>query len=356
MKNKFLTSITLLIIGLLILKGEDAILYSKDALFLCADMIIPSLFPFFICSSILVYSGFCQSMSKLFAPVMKPLFNINPNGSSAFVLGIISGYPLGAVTACDLYEAGYISKSETERLLAFCNNSGPLFILGSVGIGLYMGLNIGIMLYAAHIIGAVLVGLCMRSYSKDKHSAPEYKLENNHMSFAQILSASTSKAANSMIMVCSTIIFFSVASRLILDIIPFQFPAFIYGLFEFSSGNVFVASSGLALPLKLISASVITGFAGLSVHMQVIAVTAKHMLSVKPYIYGKILHGLFSGSIMYIIIKLTDVVPTSATVTPLYPAFVLASTYAIICVTAIILLLLILTLSQKNNCRTIHDN
>ncbi|MBP3359819.1 MAG: sporulation protein [Clostridia bacterium] len=342
MRKKIYLALTLVLIGLLISRGEEAIQYSRDALLLCADMIIPSLFPFFVCSGILIYSGFCQKLSKLFSPVMKPLFNVNPNGSSAFILGVISGYPLGAVTACQLYEANYISKSETERLLSFCNNSGPLFILGSVGIGLYMGLDIGILLYTAHIIGAVLVGICMRFYSKDKHTAPDYELSTPEMSFSEIFRTSAVNAANSMLLICGTILFFSVASRLFLGLVPFEVPPVVYGLFEFSSGNVFIAASGAPIPVRLVMSSIVTGFAGLSVHMQVLAVAAKYHLSMKPYFLGKVMHGLFSGAITVILIKLTSYTPVFAEKSyALSTAFVMASLHAVICITIIVILFLL---------------
>ena len=69
---------------------------------------------------------------------MRPLFNVAPAGATAFVLGIISGFPLGAICAKDLYKAGNLSKPEAERLLTFCNNSGPLFIIGTVGAAIYL--------------------------------------------------------------------------------------------------------------------------------------------------------------------------------------------------------------------------
>lgn len=348
MKNKIYLLATLLITGLMISRGEDAILYAKDAMYICANMIIPSLFPFFICSGLLIYSGFCQSVSKIFAPVMKPLFNVNPNGSSAFVLGIISGYPLGAVTACQLYESRYISKSETERLLAFCNNSGPLFLLGSVGVGLYMGLNIGIILYCAHVLGALLVGICMRFYSSEEYSAPDYELKTEEISFGEAFRNSAVNAVNNMLLVCATIIFFSVASRLFLGLIPYELPPFVYGLFEFSSGNVMIAASGIPFELKLVTASIITGFAGLSVHMQVLAVCAKHELSMKPYILGKIMHGIFSGGVTAAILRLTNYTPVFAnSASPASVAFVMASLYTIISIGAIGLLLLLLKLKKS---------
>ncbi len=345
--KKVYVSLTLLLVFLLIIKGEDSIMYAKDALSICSDMIIPTLFPFFICSGILIYSGFCQQISKIFQPVMRPLFNVNPNGSSAFVLGIISGYPLGAVTACQLYEAGYLSKSETERLLAFCNNSGPLFILGSVGIGLYMGLDVGILLYIAHILGTILVGVCMRGYSSGKHTAPESSLLTEDLPFSKIFSLSVTNAANNMLNICATIVFFSVASRLLLGVIPFDVPPFVYGIFEFSGGNMFVSQWNVPLNIKLIFASIITGFAGISVHMQVLAVTAKYGLSVKPYLLGKALHGMFSGAICVVLLYFFDFAPVFAnSVSPTAPSFVLASVYCIICTLAICLLFMLAKLKN----------
>lgn len=352
MKAKTFSSFIFIIVILLIVEGEASMTYAKDALFLCGNMIIPSLFPFFVCSGILVYSGFCQKLSVLFAPVMKPLFNVNPNGSSAFVLGLMSGYPLGAVTACQLYEAGYISKSETERLLAFCNNSGPLFILTSVGVGLYMGIDIGIILYSAHIIGAILVGIIMRSYSKEKHHAPSYTLSTDTITLPQIFETAVSNAVKSMLTVCGTIIFFSVISRLILGLIPGQVSPIIYGLFEFSGGNVMISTSSLPLPLKLISASIITGFAGFSVHLQVMSVTCRYGLSVKPYIIGKILHGLLSGAITVLIINFTQTIPTFKNCTStLYHNITMASIYMTVCIISLIIITLFLGLHKKRNCR-----
>ena len=349
MKKLYLI-LTLVLTALLILKGADAILYVKDALYLCTEMIIPPLFPFFVCSGILIYSGFCQSISKIFAPVMKPLFNVNANGSIAFILGIISGYPLGAVTACQLYEAGYVSKSETERLLAFCNNSGPLFILGSVGIGLYAGLDVGIILYVSHILGAVLVGICMRSYSKDKHTAPDYKLSVDEKSMSEIFSASLTNAANSMLNICAAVVFFSTASRLLIDALPFEMPPFVYGLFEFSSGNKYIAESGYAPIQKLIMASVITGFAGLSVHMQVLSKTASKGLSMKPYIIGKIMHGLFSGAVTAILWDLKNKNFRFKFDFNLSAGFAMASADAVICAAAIAAILIIYKMCNKKKC------
>lgn len=303
MKNKLLQIMLIGITVLLVIKGSDAVIYAKEALVLCYNLIIPSLFPFFICSGLLIYSGFCESAAKVFKPVMAPLFNVNKNASAAFVLGIISGYPQGALTVCRLYEANYLSKTEAQRLLAFCNNSGPLFILGSVGIGLYMSPKVGVMLYAAHIIAAILVGFVFRFYKKNEYRAyeAEVSVNRNQAGFSSVVEDSVSSILN----ICACVVFFSVVSRICLDYVPMTelLEAAVYGVCEFTMGVFKVSRLSITFVEKLVLSSFIIGFAGLSVHIQVMAIVLKYGLKLSPYIAGKLLHGVFSGVIMFFILK-----------------------------------------------------
>ena len=45
--------------------------------------------------------------------------------------------------------------TEAERLLAFCNNSGPAFILGVVGVGVFGSSRVGLLLYLAHAAASI---------------------------------------------------------------------------------------------------------------------------------------------------------------------------------------------------------
>ena len=58
--------------------------------------------------------------------------------------------------------AGAVSREEAERLLGFCNNSGPAFIVGAVGAGIFGSPSVGLALYGIHILAAVLTGLLLR--------------------------------------------------------------------------------------------------------------------------------------------------------------------------------------------------
>lgn len=334
--KKFLTHASILLITILIIiNGRQSIEYAKSALNICYDVIIPSLFPFFICSGLLIYSGFCESIAKLCRPIMMPLFNINGSGAAAFVLGILSGYPLGAVTTCQLYENRYLSKSEAERLLAFCNNSGPLFILGSVGISLYASPRLGLLLYLAHILSSLSVGIIFRFYKRRDYHALSAPVSNPDRSFGEIFSIVIKNSVQSILMVCGTILFFSVAANLIMQYVSASAPirSFLMGMMEFVTGTIGISKTLLALPQKLVLSSVIVGFAGLSVHMQVMGVVAGHDLSLKPYIAGKAIHGILAGVYMFVIYQLVrpavSVFGNTASALDINGGFAVSSAYVI---------------------------
>ena len=56
-------------------------------------------------------------------------------GSAALLLGLVGGYPIGARTAAELYASGDLTRQEAERLLTFCNNSNPVFLISVLGCG-----------------------------------------------------------------------------------------------------------------------------------------------------------------------------------------------------------------------------
>ena len=351
MKRTVFCTLTVIFTVAMIFSPESSIFYSKQALDICYGIIIPSLFPFFICSGILVYSGFAESMAKFFRPVMKPLFNVNENGAAAFVLGILSGYPLGAVTACQLYENAYLSKSEAERLLAFCNNSGPLFILGAVGTAIYQNSKIGLILYLSHIISAIITGIIFRFYQRGSFSAPQSRLNTVSGSGAEIFATVLANSVNSILTVCGAIVFFFTVSNILTNILPVNAfsDAFFSSLLEFTGGIKKISGLSLPLSLRLAMSSFAVGFAGLCVHMQVMSVTAKYGLSLKPYIFGKLLQGILSSMLTLFMLWCF---PTSVTVFNIQKAqlscgFCWSSLY-VISVNLLIVLLTAVMLFSKN--------
>ena len=65
------------------------------ALALCARSVIPALFPFLVVSTLLLRLGFGELAAPWLAGLMEPLFRVDGVGSSALLLGLVGGYPIG---------------------------------------------------------------------------------------------------------------------------------------------------------------------------------------------------------------------------------------------------------------------
>lgn len=349
-KYYIFTFITLLILCY----PQNAMNYAVSGMALCSEVLIPSLFPFFVCSGLLIYSGFCESLSTLFGKVMRPLFNINGSGAAAFILGIISGYPLGAQTALKLYENKSVSKTECERLLAFCNNSGPLFILGSVGIAIYHSPKVGVMLYTAHIAAAITVGVLFRFYRREGGDNFKTGQEKKTKSVGEIFANALSGSISSILTVCGAVVFFSVVANLVADLLPDGMIRTVFvALSELTSGIKGISALELAMGTKLMLSSAAAGFAGFCVHLQVMSVAAGKGVSLKPYIIGKVIHAFLSAAYTAILLKLFPVTQTVfARGDSLSGAFFAASVFTILCASVLTIVagvtLVVASKKQKN--------
>lgn len=105
----------------------------RSALTLCGRVILPSLFPFFVCSNLFLLLGYSARLSARFGGAAAKLLRLPPAAGSAFLLGLLGGYPAGAQAAGTLYARGELSGANAERALAVCNQAGPSFIFGVLG-------------------------------------------------------------------------------------------------------------------------------------------------------------------------------------------------------------------------------
>ncbi len=84
--------------------------------------------------------------------------------------------------------------------------------------------------------------------------------------------------------------------------IPFSFAeGFVSGIIELTNGlNLICNIPQKKLSINIILASFLLGLGGISILLQVWSCIAKTDLSIKPYILGKILHGIFSAFYTFI--------------------------------------------------------
>lgn len=75
---------------------------ARDGITLCLDIIVPSLFPFFVLSTLIVELGLAQYLGRALEGIMRPLFRLNGACSAAVVMGFVGGYPVGYISLVQL--------------------------------------------------------------------------------------------------------------------------------------------------------------------------------------------------------------------------------------------------------------
>ncbi len=274
----------------------------KGALSLCGTAVIPTLFPFFVCSSLFVSLGLAEYASKYLGRIMWPLFRTDGAGAVAVVLGIISGYPVGAKCAADLYSQNKLSKPEAERLIAFCNNSGPMFIMGTVGVVIYHSMRVGVVLYCVHIISSLLTGLIYArlngGYNKLTHRTVESDNKINNENIFADIGRAIGSGVNTVLKVCGFVVFFAVVGATLPNFFGREF---VYSFLEITGGINALSSLEFDSVLKLSLVSLFLALSGISVFLQVGAIVADYGISIRSYICGKLIQSIIAFAATYIL-------------------------------------------------------
>jgi len=329
LKDFILPFIFLIFTICLVIFSSSNLIAAKNGLNLWANSVIPSLFPFFVATELLSKTDIPRVLGKFLNRFMKPLFNVGGEGSFALIMGIISGYPVGAKIAVNLRKKHILSKEECERLLSFTNNSGPLFIIATVGITMFSNSTIGLLLFITHILACLTVGFIFRfwKYSSDnKHNSSSYSQVKSTLSFSslgEVLSDSILSATSTIVTIGGFVIIFSVIISIFKEshIIYFLSNILTHTFSDFNINPDFTSSillgileitNGISLisciRIKQISISIIVtafllGIGGISILLQVYSITSISDLSIKPYIIGKLLHGIIAAFYTFLFIQ-----------------------------------------------------
>ena len=130
--------------------------------------VLPSVLPFIFFTKALSALGQVEKVVRPFAPFSKKLFGTPPISFCTFLMAILSGYPVGSKMISDLYASGKITKVEATRMSAFCSTSGPMFIIGAVGVNMFKSAQIGYILFLSHVFSAFLNGIIFRRYGEKR--------------------------------------------------------------------------------------------------------------------------------------------------------------------------------------------
>ena len=274
---------------------------AKNGLMYAFGVLIPSLFPFMFLANFSVEYGISGKIGRVLSPFTEKILYLPGEAGVTVLLSLIGGFPVGAVGINALYKQGKISEQQAQRMLCYCVNSGPAFLISVVGAELYDSELIGIVLFSVQIVSSLLIGIILGLSARKKEplrrsSAISYK----GVEFAPAFILSAKTACASTINLCALVVLFSSFSSVFLTACHINGASsigiIIKSLLEVTDGCSCI--SGAGLPIYITSLAV--GWSGLCVHFQIFAAVEDLKVNKTKFMLARISSGILSAAFTYI--------------------------------------------------------
>lgn len=304
--NKIITLLLIAICFIFILNPKTYINSCLNGLSVWALKILPGLFPFFVLTRLIVSLSAPKTnvLDKFFCKTYhSPIGSLN-----TYLLSILSGYPMGAKLICTNYELGYFTREDAKKMLSYCSVSGPMFMIGTVGIGILNSYKAGLCIMIANIIASLINGLIYRGKKQEQNQFnPPVKMTNPNL-----LSDTVYDSMQSILMVGGFIVLSFLFVDIMLNLNILQFisnsicsvfncraasnivVSVLIGSIEITRGIIDLSSTGIPVVYQTIIASGIIGFGGVSVLMQSTSFLKKLNISTKTIIIQKLSQGIIA--------------------------------------------------------------
>lgn len=280
----------------------------REGLSMCTDTLLPTLFPFFVLSALVVKTGLSDRLGHWLSPIMGPLFHLPGTCAAALVLGFVGGYPTGARTAAALYQSGRCTREEARRLLSFCCACSPAFLLGAVGNGLFGDSRYGLTLLGVHWIAAILSGVLLNQSAPIPAKIETGPLTGPAQPFFSAFSDSVKDSFRAMLDLFAFVLCFAAVGRLIelsgipcrlAELLPLSHEnsrALLMGLLDMPRWVMFLTAGGIRE--RMVLSSLLLAWGGLSIHCQICSILHASGLSPVCFLKGKVLHAILSALLM----------------------------------------------------------
>ncbi len=309
-------SITLLVAGIAILYFFNAQAIGdgiRRGMDVCAGTLIPSLFPFMVLCTFLVHSRFIDYISAPFSRLTTRLLRLPSFTGAVFILSLVGGFPVGAKMISELYKENRITSHTASRMLCFCVNAGPAFLITAVGSRMFGSTAAGLLLFCSQTAASIVIALLSRTWMQEPPQ--HHTFQSSHKPLVPAFIASVNNAAQAMISVCAFVIVFSsivsfVLSLEITQLLENFLPSLpsgmiktiLYGTFEVTLGcSESTAVSGV---VSIYLACAICSFGGISVMGQAVSFFTGLSIKTLPYLITRPIHMLFSCTTLFLLIRL----------------------------------------------------
>lgn len=270
---------------------------------LCLNSLLPSLFPFMFLSGVIINLTTAAKTPKILNLISKSVFSLSGVSLIIIAFSLVGGYPVGASLVKKAFENGKITASEGKRMLLFCINPGPAFVISTVGSIMLGSKKAGVILYLSSLISSLILGVISRLFEDDDDLREYSDFEKEKFSVSSAVNDAANSTIHSMLNICAWVIFFSCLGALV-EIMPISEngKVFIKIVSEVTNGCVVALEN---FPLPIVCA--VIGFGGFCVHLQIMSAIIKLRLKLKYFYTFRLLAAALNCVVSMILFEMFPV-------------------------------------------------
>ena len=282
-----------------------------SGLYICSNIVIPSLFPLICLTSAFINTGVIASFSKYSNSFCKKIFNMSGYFLPLFLISLISSYPIGAILSNMLYENKKISIYERDNIALVSCSAGPSFVILAVGVNMLKSFECGVLLYCCHLLSSITVGLIVSRFFKYNNL---FKPSCEKILIGDAVVKGVENGAKSIISICAYTVLFSAIINVFSSYIRFT------PLFLPLVSTLEVTNACVVLSLEKVSLSVICavlGFGGFSIIFQVSSSLKHNPPPMSKFVLVRLFHACLSYIYCEIALKFVRIsIPVISDITP----------------------------------------
>lgn len=269
---------------LVILDSRTAVNAANESIQLCLKTVVPSIFPFLFLSG-----AIAEEIGRLRIPLLERLLHIQPGTAAYFLVGQLCGYPVGAKLLQNAMDQQTIDKQSAARMVSFCNNASPAFIIG-IMTPLFSNGWIAIALWLIQVISSLLLGMVL-PHERNLHPVLTTKRRTD-------LGKTMLQSLKATATICGWIILFGIVLAYLKGPVFSKLNTFnnamLSGALELTNG-IFLLGGISVEPLRFTAGAVLLSLGGVCIFLQTKSVAP--FVDMRAYLFARLIHAVFSGTI-----------------------------------------------------------
>lgn len=288
-------SLTFVCAALCILKAQSAAAGVSQGIGLCVKTLVPSLLPFLVTACYMSKISF--DGGKFTKKLCSVLFDLPPCSACVFLMSMVGGFPVGAKMTSEYVKSQRLGRAQGRRMMLFCINAGPAFVINTVGEFMLGSKKAGTILLVSLFISSFCAGVVLRFFTKDEKTVCK---KNTELPQSNAFVSSVSDALKTMLSICGWVVVFCAIIE-VFNSLPLneELKLWLGILCEVTSG---CSSAAKNFPIPI--TAFVLSWSGLAVHAQIMPFLNEVGLKYTVFASFRALCAGFTAAVCAVLLKI----------------------------------------------------